>query len=673
MYQVPVRFSSESGSDRRGGLWLDSRFGKGRDGKVRPRARRSRRYLFYAGLLVGFCVLLAFVGCGAQAGSGQLVAALSGVNFGAVTVGHSTTSTASFTNTGTGAVEISSVNIAGGSFKLAAGESFPITVAAKATYSIQIEFSPSVVGQASGIITVMSNAAAAPPTVNLTGLGVSAPAPAGVLSGITCNTSSMVGSGTDNCFVALSGPAASGGLTVNLASSINAVTVPASVTVPANTNGAGFVAQVAAVSAAQSAVLTATAGGQSESFALQLNAALRILTASQASVSFGTVAINSTATQSVVLTSSGTQAVTIQSASLRGTGYGISGVTLPVVLSPGQAVVMTIQFSPSASGNTNGKLTLTTNGSSGKTVAISLSGSGAGTSGGGGTGGGSGTPLPASLSCSSATMTGSGVDACNVTLSAAATAGGVVVNLASNNAALMVPASVTVPSGGISAGFTATAAAVSSAQTATLTATANGTSQTFAVQLNAAGAFLSASQTSVSFGNVSLNSLGQQTLILASTGTQPVTVSAAVLTGSGFSMSGAAFPVTLNPGQSVTLALEFIPTLAGAASGQITITSNATSGGTLVIPLSGTGAVPYEVNLTWDAPASSADAVAGYNVYRSLSGTSSYQLLNTAVTAATSFTDTTVDNGQSYVYYVTSVDSSGVESTPSNAFDVTIP
>lgn len=79
------------------------------------------------------------------------------------------------------------------------------------------------------------------------------------------------------------------------------------------------------------------------------------------------------------------------------------------------------------------------------------------------------------------------------------------------------------------------------------------------------------------------------------------------------------------------------------------------------------------MNLTWGAPASSPDAVAGYKVYRSLSGTSSYQLLNASVDTTPMFSDTTVTSGQAYVYYVTSVDGSGVESVPSNAFDVAIP
>jgi len=39
----------------------------------------------------------------------------------------------------------------------------------------------------------------------------------------------------------------------------------------------------------------------------------------------------------------------------------------------------------------------------------------------------------------------------------------------------------------------------------------------------------------------------------------------------------------------------------------------------------------------------------------------------------TAYTDTGVQGGQSYIYYVTSVDSSGVESAPSNTTTVTVP
>jgi fibronectin type 3 domain-containing protein len=112
----------------------------------------------------------------------------------------------------------------------------------------------------------------------------------------------------------------------------------------------------------------------------------------------------------------------------------------------------------------------------------------------------------------------------------------------------------------------------------------------------------------------------------------------------------------------------------GAASGTLTISSTSSSNGTATIALTGTGtAISYAVNLSWDAPVDSTDPVAGYNIYRSPSGSSSYQLLNPSVEALTAYVDSTVQNGTSYDYIVESVDSSGVESVPTSPVALTIP
>jgi Abnormal spindle-like microcephaly-assoc'd, ASPM-SPD-2-Hydin len=235
-----------------------------------------------------------------------------------------------------------------------------------------------------------------------------------------------------------------------------------------------------------------------------------------------------------------------------------------------------------------------------------------------------------------------------------------------------VPTTVTVPANATSAGFTASVSSVTSAQAVTLTASAGGVSKSFALQLNAAAPTLSISPTSVAFGNVQVNTASTQTVTLSSTGTATVTVSAATVTGTGFTVSGGTFPVTLNPGQTATLNVQFDPTTTGAATGQLTIQSNSSSSGTAVISLSGTG-TPPEVNLSWDAPSSSTDPVAGYNIYRSTGGSSSYQLLNSSIDTETTYVDSTVQSGTAYTYYVESVDFSGVQSVPSNQVSVTIP
>jgi hypothetical protein len=236
-----------------------------------------------------------------------------------------------------------------------------------------------------------------------------------------------------------------------------------------------------------------------------------------------------------------------------------------------------------------------------------------------------------------------------------------------------VPASVTVPPNATSIGFTASVASVSSSQAATISATAGSASSTFSLQLAPAGVgTLAVNAGSISFGNVALNEAATQSVTLTSSGTSAVTINSATVTGSGFIQSGVTFPITLNPGQTATLNVQFDPTATGAATGALTFMSNSSTGGTTVVGLSGTGQ-SYQVDLTWDAPGSSTDPVSGYHVYRATQGSSSYQLLNSSVDAQTNYTDSTGQSGAAYEYYVTTVDSAGAESGPSNTTSVTIP
>jgi fibronectin type 3 domain-containing protein len=136
---------------------------------------------------------------------------------------------------------------------------------------------------------------------------------------------------------------------------------------------------------------------------------------------------------------------------------------------------------------------------------------------------------------------------------------------------------------------------------------------------------------------------------------------------------GASFPLALNPQQTATLKVQFLPTAAGAVTGQLTISNNSTSGSSAAVALSGTGtAVAYSVNLSWSAPTSSPDSVAGYNIYRSLSG-GSLQLLNSTPITGITYVDNSVVSGSTYDYTAESVDANGVQSAPSNQIEVTVP
>jgi predicted phage tail protein len=192
----------------------------------------------------------------------------------------------------------------------------------------------------------------------------------------------------------------------------------------------------------------------------------------------------------------------------------------------------------------------------------------------------------------------------------------------------------------------------------------------------AQGAALTVNASSIAFGNVALNTPATQPVTLQSTGSAPVTVSSATVTGTGFTLSGGTFPLTLNPSQSATLSVQFNPTVAGGATGTLTITSNSSTNPTVNIGLSGTGqtaSAAYQVDLNWAAPTGSSTTITGYNIYRSQSGSSSYQILNSGTDSQTAYIDSGIQSGSTYQYYVTSVDSIGAESVPSNVATVAVP
>lgn len=276
------------------------------------------------------------------------------------------------------------------------------------------------------------------------------------------------------------------------------------------------------------------------------------------------------------------------------------------------------------------------------------------------------------LSCGSVSLTGAGTDVCTVTLNALAPSGGLSVSLSSSSSAVSVPTTITVPANAASASFTATVSAVGAAQTIALTASAGGVSKSLTLSLLAVLQGLNINSTSVAFGNVPLNATATQDVTLTAVGILPVTVNSATVTGTGFTMAGNPFPLTLIVGQAVTLSLQFDPTTAGVATGQLTITTNAATGATTAIGLSGTG-TSYEVDLSWGAPTSSASPVTGYYVFRSLGGSSAYALLNSSPTPKTTFVDGSVQSGITYDYVIESVDGAGIKSAPSNVIAVTIP
>ena len=99
------------------------------------------------------------------------------------------------------------------------------------------------------------------------------------------------------------------------------------------------------------------------------------ISATPSSVSFGTVATGTTNSQTVQLKNTGGSSLTISSAAVSGTGFKISGITVPLTLAASQTQSFTVSFGPTASGSVTGSVTIRSNASN-PTYTMALSGTG---------------------------------------------------------------------------------------------------------------------------------------------------------------------------------------------------------------------------------------------------------------------------------------------------------
>jgi len=90
---------------------------------------------------------------------------------------------------------------------------------------------------------------------------------------------------------------------------------------------------------------------------------------------FGTVMVGSSATQSVTVSNSGAAKFTLSKVSASGTGFTISGLSAPEVLSPGQSAQLTVVFKPTSAAQENVNLLVAIN-AQGPQTAGSLKGTG---------------------------------------------------------------------------------------------------------------------------------------------------------------------------------------------------------------------------------------------------------------------------------------------------------
>ena len=95
------------------------------------------------------------------------------------------------------------------------------------------------------------------------------------------------------------------------------------------------------------------------------------------------------------------------------------------------------------------------------------------------------------------------------------------------------------------------------------------------------------SATALQFGSVPIGGDAQQSLTLTSSGTAALEISALNAKGGDFSAQAPSLPLTLQPGQTLTLPVKFGPRPLVAETGQLVIASNAAAAPSVTVALTG--------------------------------------------------------------------------------------
>jgi Abnormal spindle-like microcephaly-assoc'd, ASPM-SPD-2-Hydin len=99
------------------------------------------------------------------------------------------------------------------------------------------------------------------------------------------------------------------------------------------------------------------------------------LSASPASLSFGSLTTGTSATQSVTISNTGNSSVSISQVSASGAGFSTSGIALPLSLAAGQSTSFSVSFAPASAGSLAGSVTVVSNATNSPLV-VALSGTG---------------------------------------------------------------------------------------------------------------------------------------------------------------------------------------------------------------------------------------------------------------------------------------------------------
>jgi hypothetical protein len=305
------------------------------------------------------------------------------------------------------------------------------------------------------------------------------------------------------------------------------------------------------------------------------------------SLNLGIAVVGKKVSQVVSVANTGNISVNISQAKLSSSQFSVSGLAMPLSLSVGQSSSFQISFNATSAGNATGTLTVQTDtGVSSEQVALT----------------GTATSVPQQISVNptalnlgsvtvgttaKGTVTLSNLGGSNLTIFLISVSGGPF-----SVSGITSPSTIA-PGGSASLNVVYSPTAAGSSSGSVIITSDDPQNPTSVISLSGTGTAaplggIQVSSSSINFGNDVVGSNSSQALIITNTSTATLTITHLTETGSAFSVIGFSLPLNVSAGQQTTIMVAFRPSAVGAASGNMSIVSNAPTSPTSV-GLRGTG------------------------------------------------------------------------------------
>ena len=297
-------------------------------------------------------------------------------------------------------------------------------------------------------------------------------------------------------------------------------------------------------------------------------------------VQFGNVKVGQNTTQAVTLVNNGNVDLVLSAAQISGSGFAMSGLTFPSTIAAAKNLSFNVKFAPSAAQGMTGSIKFVDNAPN-STQSVDLVGTGTSENA-------ALVATPGNVSFGNVTLGSSGSQSVTLTNSGASAIAISQAAATGTGFSISGLSPMTLNAGQTTTFMAKFVPTATGSATGAVTITSNASNPALTVDLVGVGTqpHLSANPSVVSFGSLAVGNSSLISVTLTNTGTGSVAVSSGSASGSGFSITGLS-AATLNAGQSTSFNVKFAPTATGAASGSVSIVSNA-PGSPLAISLSGT-------------------------------------------------------------------------------------